>query len=141
MAISCSRRTFVKRALAGGAAFAFSAASYARVLGANERISIGLIGCGKRGQHVQIPNIAKHAKAQNVEITAACDPWRLSRDRAAGGIQEMFGRKANLFETYGDLLGADNIDAVMITSCDHQHARHLEAAVRAGKDVYRWRAC
>jgi len=131
-----SRRTFLKSTLAGTGTFAFSAASYARIRGANERISIGLIGAGRRGQNTQIPNIAKHAKQQNVEITAACDPWRVSRERAAAGIREAFGREARLFETHGDLLDAGNIDAVMITSCDHHHARQLEAAVHAGMDVY-----
>lgn len=131
-----SRRSFLTKSLAGGSAIAFSAASYARIIGANERVAIGLIGCGDRAQRDQIPKIAKHAKAQNVEIVAGCDPWRVARERAAAGIQEAFGVKPLLFETHGDLLSASDIDAVMITSCDHQHARQLEAAVRADKDVY-----
>lgn len=72
-----SRRRFFATSLAGGSAIAFSAASYARIIGANERVAIGLIGCGDRAQKAQIPNIAKHAKAQNVEIIAGCDPWRV----------------------------------------------------------------
>jgi len=46
---SYSRRRFLKTAAAGSAALAMSARSYGRVVGANERISIGIIGCGGRG--------------------------------------------------------------------------------------------
>ena len=133
---SSSRRDFLATTLATGAAVALPAASYARVKGANERISIGLIGCGNRGRGAQIPNIAKHASAQNVEITAASDPWRVSREHASVGIHGKFGVKARLCESHEELLAMEDVDAVMITSCDHQHARQLEAAVRAGKDVY-----
>ncbi|MCH2129481.1 MAG: Gfo/Idh/MocA family oxidoreductase [Pirellulaceae bacterium] len=131
-----NRRKFLATTMATGAALTLPAASYARIKGANERISIGLIGCGNRGHGVQIPFIAKHASAENVEITAASDPWQVSRDHAAAGIQDHFGVQARLCESHDELLGMKDIDAVMITSCDHQHARQLEAAVQAGKDVY-----
>ena len=59
VARSRSRRTFLKATLAGTGAFAFSAASYAHIQGANERISIGLIGAGGQEQDVQIPYISQ----------------------------------------------------------------------------------
>ena len=78
-----SRRKFLKTATAGGAALALSAASYSRVIGANDRISIGIIGCGSRGLGAHMPGVHQHQDSQNFEITAVCDPWRLRRQEAA----------------------------------------------------------
>jgi len=136
MAGSCSRRAFLKTASAGAAALALSAASYGRIVGANERISLGLIGCGSRGFDAHMPGVHKFDKAENVEFTAVADPWRLRRERAAGRIKEWYGAEARQFVSYRDLLALKDVDAVMIASCDHQHTTHLEAAAKAGKDAY-----
>jgi predicted dehydrogenase len=133
---SYSRRKFLKKAAAGGTALAFSATSYSRVLGANERISIGIIGCGGRGLHAHMPGVHKHAESQNIEITAVCDPWRLRREEAAAQAKQWYGREARKFASYRDLLALKDVDAVMIASCDHQHTTHLKAAAEARKDVY-----
>jgi predicted dehydrogenase len=115
---------------------ALTAASYARVRGANERISIGLIGCGDRGYGAHMPGVHQFDKEQNVEFTAVADPWRGRRERAAARIKEWYGRDARQFVSYRDLVALEDVDAVMIASCDHQHTAHLEAAAKAGKDVY-----
>jgi predicted dehydrogenase len=130
-----SRRQFLATASAG-AALAFSATSYARIAGANERIAIGLIGCGGRGFQAHMPGVHAHDKQQNVEFTAVSDPWRIRRERAAARCQEWYGRPARQFASYLDILGLKDIDAVMIASCDHHHAAHLEAAAKANKDAY-----
>ncbi len=130
-----TRRQFLKTASAG-AALGLTAASYARVKGANERISIGIIGCGGRGYGAHMPGVHKHAKGQNIEITAVSDPWRVRRERASARAKEWYGREARQFVSYRDLLAVKDLDAVMIASCDHQHTTHLEAAAKAGKDVY-----
>ena len=132
----CSRRNFLKKVSAGGAALALSAVSYSRVIGANERISIGIIGCGSCGVGVHMPSVHKHAKSQNIEITAVCDPWRVARETAAAKTKEWYGRAARQFVSYRELLAAEDVDAVMIASCDHQHTTHLQAAAQAGKDAY-----
>jgi len=129
-----SRRKFLKAA--GSAAIALSAVSYGRVIGANDRLSIGIIGCGGRGLGSHMPDIHKHSENQNAEITAVCDPWRLRREEAAAKVKEWFGREARQFSSYRDLLALKDVDAVTIASCDHQHTTHLEAAAKAGKDVY-----
>ena len=130
-----SRREFLRRASAGAAAVAVSAGTYARAAGANDRISIGIIGCG-RGYSAHMPGVHKHGKALNAEITAVCDPWRQRRERAAAKAKEWYGRAARQFVSYKDLLAQKDIDAVMIASCDHQHTTHLEAAAKAKKDAY-----
>jgi len=131
-----SRRKFLKSAAAGSAAMALSAISYSRVIGANDRISIGIIGCGSRGVGEHMPGVHKYADSENIEITAVCDPWLLRRKEAAAKVKEWYGREARQFASYLDLLALKDVDAVTIASCDHQHTTHLEAAARAGKDAY-----
>jgi len=133
---SSSRREFLKTASAGAAALTFSASSYARVIGANERIRIGLIGCGGRGIHAHMAGVHKHLESQKHEFIAVCDPWRLRREEAAAQAKEWYGRAPQQFASYRDVIGLKEIDAVMIASCDHQHTTHLEAAAVAEKDAY-----
>ena len=131
-----SRRNFLKTATAGSAALALSAASYSRVLGANDRISIGQIGCGGRGVGAHMAGVHAHQDTQNFEITAVCDPWRLRQEEAAAKTKEWYGREARKFSSYRDLIALKDIDAVMIASPDHAHTTHLEAVAKAGKDAY-----
>jgi predicted dehydrogenase len=133
---SYSRRRFLKTAAAGGATLALSAASYSRVIGANERISIAQIGCGGRGVGAHMAGVHAHQDTENFEITAVCDPWRLRREAAAAKTKEWYGREARKFSSYRDVMQLDDVDAVMIASCDHQHTIHLKAAAEAGKDAY-----
>ncbi len=133
---SFSRRTFLKSGVGGSAAIVFSAASYGRIKGANDRISIGVIGCGGRGVGAHMAGVAPYAKEQNIEITAVCDPWRLRREEASAKANETYGRPARQFASYRELLALEDVDAVMIASPDHAHTTHLKAAAEAGKDAY-----
>jgi predicted dehydrogenase len=130
-----SRRQFIAAASAG-TALAVIATTYARIVGANERISLGLIGCGGRGYAAHMPGVHQHDKQQNVEFTAVSDPWRLRRERAAARCQEWYGRPGRQCVSYRDVLALKDVDAVMIASCDHHHAIQLEAAARVKKDAY-----
>ncbi|MEA3365801.1 MAG: Gfo/Idh/MocA family oxidoreductase, partial [Candidatus Hydrogenedentes bacterium] len=125
-----------RNAAVGTAAVSMTAASYARVKGANDRISIGVIGCGVRGRNAHMTNMHRLAESENVEVTAVCDPWRVQRERAAEDAKSWYGRAARQFVTYKDVLALDDVDAVMIASCDHQHTTHLKATAEAKKDVY-----
>ncbi len=80
--------------------------------------------------------IYKHVAETNFEIVAVCDPWRLHREQAAAMAKQWFGREPRQFVSYRDLLAMDGIDAVMISSPDHLHTTHLEAAANAGKHIY-----
>jgi len=129
-----SRRRFLKTTAVGAAAL--SAASYARVIGANDRISIGQIGCGGRGIGAHMKGVHEHQDTQNFEITAVSDPWRVRQEMASETAKEWYGRPARMFSSYRDLLALKDVDAVMIASPDHAHTTHLKAAAEAGKDVY-----
>jgi len=141
MNTSLTRRAFIRTAtLAAGATLvagpALRAATRARTFGANDRIRIGLIGCGHRGIGTHMTSIHKYAKDENLEVVAVCDPWSKAREEAAGKAKEWFGTDAKQCRTYQELLDLPEVDAVVIASCDHWHATHLEAVTRAGKHVY-----
>ena len=131
-----SRRQFLKTAAAGTAMAGLPAASYARVVGANERINLGLIGCGQRGIGTHMKTVAKHAKRENVTFIAVSDPWRQHREQAVVKARKDFATEAKGFVSHRELLQVKDLDAVMIASCDHQHTTHLKDAANAGMDVY-----
>ncbi len=131
MTTTLTRRGFLS-AVAGGT---LAAASFRRVPGANDRISIGLIGCGGRGAGLR--RMAKtSAEDMNAEITAVCDLWSYNRERAVADTEAKFGRKPRSFKYHEDLLALQDLDAVMIATGDFQHAKLLVDVVRAGKDCY-----
>ena len=118
------RREFIKTV---GAATAASALSYSRILGANERVQLGLIGCGSRGVGV----MNSFVKVGNVDVTALCDVYTPQFDRAK--------QNAPAAKTYGDhrqLLESKDLDAVLIAVPDHWHMTTAIDALNAGKDVY-----
>jgi predicted dehydrogenase len=118
-----------------GVGAALTAASYRRVLGANDRIAIGLIGCGARAKGLR--NMAHGSmKDMNVDLTAVCDLWTLNREKAAADVAKRFGRAPKTFKYSEELLATKELDAVMIATADHQHAALLGEVVRAGKDCY-----
>ncbi len=127
-----SRREFVGTSLAATT----TAVSFTRILGANDRISIGIIGCGDRGRQALMKDILEFQKETNVEITAVCDPWRQMREQAAVQVKEATGREPAQFVHYGELLALKNVDAVTIATPEHQHCTQLIASARAGKDAY-----
>lgn len=134
---STNRRTFLRQGLAVGAAgwtLAHStAAGYARTIGANDRINIGLIGCGGRGQFILSQMLKPHA---NVAVTAVADIWNQRRESYPGEVEKLFGAKPKAYADYRELLADANVDAVIIATPDHQHAGQTIDAVKAGKHVY-----
>ncbi len=110
------------------AATAASAISYRRILGANERIRIGLIGSGTRGTHVT--NLFR--KTGQCDIVALCDVYTPNLEKARAQLNP----DARSFLDYHDLLAETDIQAVVIGSPDHWHVPMTMDAMRAGKDVY-----
>jgi len=130
------RRTFLAGAGAaiGASALGRTALSYSRILGANDRISLGHIGCGRRGLGLQ--TIARGLKGRNLEMTAVCDLWKVNREAAAARTESWYGRAPRSFQYMEDLLALKDVDAVLISTADFQHATHLKTVVEAGKDAY-----
>jgi predicted dehydrogenase len=126
------RRSF----LAGGAAaIGTTALSYARILGANDRISLGHIGVGRRGR--ELASVAAGLKdSHQVEMTAVCDLWKINRDRAAQNAAKDYSRAPRSFQYAEELLALGDVDAVIISTADFQHAPILKLAAEAGKHAY-----
>jgi len=102
-------------------------ASYSRVKGANDRMSIGLIGCGKRGHGELQPVFQK----LNGPLTAVCDVWRTRAEQAVANAPG-----AKIFQDHRRVLEFPGLDAVVIATPDHWHAAIAIDALTAGKDVY-----
>ena len=131
------RRSFLNTAagVVAGSAFASTALSYGRILGANDRIALGHIGIGNRGSELHM--MASQLKDKhNVETVAVCDLWKNNRERAAANSERYYGRAPRAFQHLEDLLALKDVDAVLIATPEHSHSPMLKAAVEAGKDAY-----
>jgi predicted dehydrogenase len=129
------RRAFVKRA--GGAMLTagMSAKSYARIIGANDRIRLGQLGCGDRSEgHVHM--VALASKKLPVETVAVCDLWSLAREHRAAQVKRAFNLEPQSFKYSEEMLALKDIDGVMIATGDFQHAKLCAEVVKAGKDCY-----
>ncbi len=130
-----SRRSFLKIAGAG-LVLNSSAASYARILGANDRVRVGVIGFSERFRDALLPAFQQHAATLNFELSALSDIWKLRRDDGIAHLSKVTGKDIAGARNNGELLARQDVDAVMIATADFQHAQHGVAAVRAGKDAY-----
>ncbi len=133
--VGIDRRTFVKQA--GGAMLVagMEARSYARVLGANDRIRLGQLGCGGRSEgHVHMVHLA--AKKMPVETVAVCDLWSLAREQRAAQVKRAFNLEPQSYKYSEEMLARKDIDGVMIATGDFQHAKLCIEVVQAGKDCY-----
>ena len=131
MKTSLTRRDFVTTAAVGATALTFTARSYARITGANDRIRIAQIGCGGRGRLAHMDGVHQHDAEQNAEFVAVSDPWRLAREEAAAMCKQWYGTQVRQFSSYREILACKDVDAVMIASPDHHHAIQLEATAKA----------
>ncbi len=129
------RRTFVKQAGVAMFAAGMDARSYARVLGANDRIRLGQLGCGSRSHgHVHMVQMA--SKHMPVETVVVCDIWSLAREQRAAQVKQALNVEPKLYKYSEEMLASKDIDGVMIATGDFQHAKLCAEVVRAGKDCY-----
>jgi predicted dehydrogenase len=117
------RRNFVRKS-----GLAMTALSASRVPGANDRVNIGLIGCGGRGRYVA----RLMREAPNVAYTAVADVYQTNANLA----REWAGPEAKSFGDFRKLLDLKEVDAVHIATPDHWHAIPSVLACEAGKDVF-----
>ena len=141
--IGCSRRSFLKTAAGAAAAVGFPTIVPTSVFGQmapSNRINVGAIGVGRISRVHDLPGIWQYDDAR---IMAVCD---LDANRVESGkalINGVYAKKTGKpydgvtgYHNYHDLLANKDIDAVVISTPDHQHAMVAVAAVRAAKDVY-----
>lgn len=138
---SNSRRDFIKKAALSTAgitigAMGFPASSYGRIIGANDRVNVGIVGFSNRAKGALIPAMLKHGKDCNFEFTAVSDLWNRRRDEAVSYLKDKTGRKIKTARNNEELYDRKDVDAVIISTADFQHALHLKEAVEAGRDAY-----
>jgi predicted dehydrogenase len=112
-----------------------NAHSYARIIGANDRIRLGQLGCGDRSEG--LVHMAHLASTQiPVEVVAVCDLWNRARERCAAQGKKAFNLEPQMYQYSEDMLARKDIDGVMIATGDFQHAKLCSDVVQAGKDCY-----
>jgi len=133
-----NRREFLKAGSATLAAttVSWNAKSYAAVVGANDRVRVGIIGCGDRMKGGDLPAFHQHAKEMNFQIVAISDIWKRQREMGADFIDKMCGTRPDQVRNNDELYARKDVDAVIIATADFQHAYHGIEAVEAGRDAY-----
>jgi predicted dehydrogenase len=123
-----TRREFIGGLLAGAGSLAVSGTfTPSRVLGANERVRIGLIGAGGRGQEI----LKAAMRCANTETVAVADVYSRRLEEVQKFVPQV---KTHL--DFRRLLDDKTIDAVLIATPQHQHVLQFVPAIQAGKDVY-----
>jgi len=119
------RRQFLARGVLG---LGVAAIGGQRVIGANEKVGLGLLGSGGRGQTL----MGHFLKVPGVEFRAICDVYE---PNLKAGVAKGSPTAAG-YADYREVLARKDIDAVVVATPDHWHARMTIDAVEAGKDVY-----
>lgn len=136
-----SRRDFIKKAAAATAgtylgALGFSAKSYASIIGSNDRVRVGVVGFSDRFKTSLLPSFLHHNKELNFDIVGVSDIWKLRREEGQVVLKEKFGHDIKAFRNNDELYASKEVDAVIISTADFQHALHTIEAVKAGCDAY-----
>ena len=135
--MSITRRRFIQSSAALSAAYFLPAASWARVLGANERINLAVIGCGGMGSS-HLGDLMDRRERENLALTNVCDVYRRRLNRAVKRIEGGNGPNTTGTGTmeYKEVLDNKDVNAVLIATPDHWHTKIAIEAMEAGKDVY-----
>ncbi len=139
-----TRRSFIKKAAGstmllsfGGILPGFSAKSYSKIVGANDRINTGVIGVNSRGKALA----QNFAKQPNCSITRICDVDSRALQKCIAAVNEISGDTPAGEKDIRKFLDAKDMDAVVIAMPDHWHAPAALMAMKAGKHVYLEKPC
>ena len=139
--MSQSRRDFLKNTsltsagiLIGG--MGMSSKSYGRIIGANDRVRIGVVGFSDRHRQSHIPSFMNHYKELNFDVVAVSDIWNKRRNEGVAAWKEKMGHDIVGCRNNEEMYGKKLVDAVFISTADFQHATHAIEAVKAGCDAY-----
>ena len=136
-----SRRNFIKHSAltftgAAIAANSLSAKSYRRILGANDRVRLGVVGFSDRFRSAHVPSFMQHYKELNFDIVAVSDIWKLRREEGQQFLKEKLGNDIIACRNNDELYKVKDLDGVFISTADFQHALHTVEAINANCDVY-----
>lgn len=139
--MSITRRRFIHQtALTTAAvytsAMGLSAKSYANILGANDRVRLGVVGFSDRFRYSLFPSFLHHHKELNFDIVAVSDIWKVRREEGQNFLKEKLSHDIISCANNDELYKVKDLDGVIISTADFQHALHTIEAVQAGKDAY-----
>lgn len=134
------RRQFIQTAAMSAAGVAvgssLTASSYARILGANDRVRVGVIGFSNRTRGSLMRAMERSKRDLNFEWTALSDIWSVRREEGVAYLKERHNAEVRGFRSNEELYESGMVDAVLVGTADHQHAVHAIEAVEAGCDAY-----
>src|SRR5215204_1519997 len=139
--MSTNRRDFIKQSSKATAAvylgsLGFTPKSYARIIGANDRVRVGVVGFPDRHRSSHIPSFMNHYKEMNFDVVAVSDIWKKRRDEGVAAWKEKMQHDIVGCRNNEELYDKKIVDAVFISTADFQHALHTVEAVKAGCDAY-----
>jgi predicted dehydrogenase len=140
-----NRRDFLKKMSAGaagvavgGSAMGMSAKSYGKIIGANDRLNVAIMGLGRRLGAYYAP-IAK--KENNVELVYLCDVMKSQREGAAKKFSRHIDYQPKLENDFRKIIEDSKVDAMINATPDHWHAPGSIMAIKGGKHVYVEKPC
>ncbi|MCD6354469.1 MAG: Gfo/Idh/MocA family oxidoreductase [Prolixibacteraceae bacterium] len=143
--MSSNRRDFIRKVTAGAAGIAvgssamgMSARSYGRIIGANERLNVAIVGLGRRLGAYYKP---VSQKASNVDLLYLCDVKKSQRERAMQKFSKYIDYKPKLENDFRKIIDDPKVDAMFIATPDHWHAPASILAIKGGKNVYVEKPC
>jgi len=132
-----TRRSFIKKSsLATLGALSLNAQSYARIIGANNRVNVGVVGFSDRFKYSLLPSFMNHHKELNFDIIAVSDLWRIRKEKGHAELKKSLGHDLKSYPNNEALYSNKDLNAVIISTADFQHALHTIEAINAGCDVY-----
>ena len=136
-----SRRKFIKQSAIAAAgtyfgAMGFSAKSYGRILGANDRVRVGAVGFSDRFKDTLLPCFLNHHQELNFDMVAVSDLWSYRRNLGVEFLKSKFNHDIKGCRNNDELYAMKDLDAVIVSTADFQHALHAIEAVNAKCDVY-----
>lgn len=141
--VETTRRRFVKTASAGATLAALPGILKAQqapsqnVAGANSRIHVACVGFSDRFQNALLPSFLKSKDELNFDLVALADLWSVRREEGKAKLEKELGHSIDLYASDLELYEkAKNVDAVIISTADFQHAMHTVHAVKAKRDTY-----
>lgn len=136
-----TRRQFIKSLglastglMMGG--MGMTAQSYKRIIGANDRVNVGIVGYSDRARYTLIPSMLHHNKKLNFDIIGVSDIWTKRRLEGQSQLKNLMGHDIRAYQNNEELYRDKDIDAVIISTADFQHALHTIEAAQNGKDAY-----
>ena len=134
-----TRRNFIKKVAVGSSAltigglgYGFSASSYARIIGANDRIRMGIMGTNSRGMGMA----ANFARQKNTEVIIICDVEDNAMAKGIKAVEDAVGKAPRGEKDIRKMLQMKDVDAVCLAPPDHWHAPATIMSLAAGKHVY-----